>query len=201
VVADAPRDLEKIITRCLRKDPARRFQHTDDLKIALSELKEESDSGTAVSAQTSTRPGRWKARYVWISAAFAAIVLAALGVWFWSPAQTSHPVPKVVPLTSYPGNELSPSFSPDGNQVAFAWSSASENTPAQGRFHVYLKMIGASEPVLLTHDPADEYSSCGQIIQTSRLSFMMDVPHARQQMGSAVSVRHRAGQSETPAPE
>ncbi len=40
VVADAPRDLEKIITRCLRKDPARRFQDTDDLKIALAELKE-----------------------------------------------------------------------------------------------------------------------------------------------------------------
>jgi hypothetical protein len=31
--------------------------------------------------------------------------------------------------------------------------------------------------------------------------FMMDVPHARQQLGSAVGVRHRAGQSETPAPE
>jgi len=55
-VPDAPRDLEKIIARCLRKDPARRFQHTDDLKIALSELKEESDSGTAVGAQTSAHP-------------------------------------------------------------------------------------------------------------------------------------------------
>jgi hypothetical protein len=31
---------------------------------------------------------------------------------------------------------------------------------------------------------------CGPIIQTSWLSFMMDVPHARQQLGSAVSVRH-----------
>jgi hypothetical protein len=31
--------------------------------------------------------------------------------------------------------------------------------------------------------------------------FMMDVPHAREQSGSAVGVRHRAGQSETPAPE
>jgi predicted helicase len=34
-----------------------------------------------------------------------------------------------------------------------------------------------------------------------RSEFMMDVPHARQQMGSAVGVRHRAGQSETLAPE
>ena len=41
----APRDLEKIIVRCLRKDPARRFQHMDDIKIALEDLKEESDSG------------------------------------------------------------------------------------------------------------------------------------------------------------
>ena len=46
-----------------------------------------------------------------------------------------------------------------------------------------------------------DFIPCGQIIQTSGLSFMMDVPHARQQMGSAVGVRHRAGQSETPAPE
>src|SRR5215469_1754488 len=40
-----PRDLEKIIARCLRKDVARRFQHIDDVKIALEELKEESESG------------------------------------------------------------------------------------------------------------------------------------------------------------
>src|SRR5260370_42502609 len=43
--AQTPRDLEKITVRCLRKDPARRFQHMDDIKIALEELKEESDSG------------------------------------------------------------------------------------------------------------------------------------------------------------
>jgi hypothetical protein len=33
-----------------------------------------------------------------------------------------------------------------------------------------------------------------------RSEFMMDVPHAREQMDSAVGVRH-CGQSETPAPE
>ncbi|MFN0170316.1 MAG: serine/threonine-protein kinase [Bryobacteraceae bacterium] len=30
-----PRELERLITRCLRKDPARRFLHMDDLKVAL----------------------------------------------------------------------------------------------------------------------------------------------------------------------
>ncbi len=40
-----PREVERIVRRCLRKDPAHRFQHMDDLKVALEELKEESDSG------------------------------------------------------------------------------------------------------------------------------------------------------------
>jgi ABC-type sugar transport system substrate-binding protein len=44
-------------------------------------------------------------------------------------------------------------------------------------------------------------SPCGQNIHVTGLEFMMDVPHAREQMGSSVGVRHRAGQSETPAPK
>ena len=41
-----PPELERIITRCLRKDPARRFQNMSDLHVALTELKEESASGS-----------------------------------------------------------------------------------------------------------------------------------------------------------
>src|SRR5204863_1061582 len=32
ITSGVPRDLEKIIARCLRKDPARRLQHMDDVK-------------------------------------------------------------------------------------------------------------------------------------------------------------------------
>src|SRR5207248_6857896 len=49
VVADTPRDLGKVIIRCLRKDPDRRFQHMGDVKVALEELKEEPESGTLTS--------------------------------------------------------------------------------------------------------------------------------------------------------
>src|SRR5512135_1512907 len=45
-----PADLEKLISRCMRKDPAKRFQHMDDVKVALDELKEESESGKLVPA-------------------------------------------------------------------------------------------------------------------------------------------------------
>ncbi len=44
VAPDLPAELHKIISRCLRKDPARRAQHADDIKLALAELREDSGS-------------------------------------------------------------------------------------------------------------------------------------------------------------
>ncbi|MGH9659266.1 MAG: serine/threonine-protein kinase, partial [Bryobacteraceae bacterium] len=45
--ASIPPEMEKLILRCLRKDPARRYQTMADLKVALEELKEEANSGKA----------------------------------------------------------------------------------------------------------------------------------------------------------
>ena len=42
VAPDVPAELEKIISRCLRKDPNRRAQHAGDIKLALEELEEDS---------------------------------------------------------------------------------------------------------------------------------------------------------------
>ncbi len=47
LVPDLPRDLERIVLRCLRKEPERRFQHMADVKVELQEAKEESDSQAA----------------------------------------------------------------------------------------------------------------------------------------------------------
>ena len=44
VVPGLSRDLEKMIVRCLRKSPERRWQSMADLKVALEDLLEESDS-------------------------------------------------------------------------------------------------------------------------------------------------------------
>ncbi len=57
----------------------------------------------------------------------------------------------MVPLTAYTGSELYPSFSPDGNQVAFAW-----NGDKQDNFDIYVKMVGAVTPLRLTTDPAPD---------------------------------------------
>jgi len=44
-VARIPREVDRLISRCLQKDVNRRWQHMDDVKIALQELQENSDSG------------------------------------------------------------------------------------------------------------------------------------------------------------
>ena len=69
VVDGVPRELERIITRCLRKNPDRRFQAVPDLKVALEELKEESDSGTLGAAPVV--PGSRSRNVVWAAALLA----------------------------------------------------------------------------------------------------------------------------------
>src|SRR5260370_19131303 len=45
LAADIPSDLDKIVLRRLRKDPARRYQSMSDLKISLEDLEDESGAG------------------------------------------------------------------------------------------------------------------------------------------------------------
>jgi len=46
-----PRELIRIVQRCLKKDPEERAQSMADLRIALKEIKEESESGMLAGAQ------------------------------------------------------------------------------------------------------------------------------------------------------
>src|SRR4029078_13287251 len=54
----------------------------------------------------------------------------------------------VRPLTTLPGAETLPAFSPDGNTVAFSW-----NGPAEDNRDIYVQMIDSGEPLRLTTNP------------------------------------------------
>ena len=150
VVSGIPSDLEKVILRCLRKDPERRFQHIGDVKIALLDLKEESESGV-------TAPGavvRTRRRGLIAVLVAAALVIMGTTAWLLLP---SHPRPQApapirpVALTSLTGSELYPTFSPDGEQVAFSW-----NGTKQDNWDVYVTLVGSSDVRRLTSDPAED---------------------------------------------
>jgi eukaryotic-like serine/threonine-protein kinase len=59
---DVPAELDRIIARCLKKDPSRRWQSMADVKVALDELRDEMESSTiearrqASSSQSSAGP-------------------------------------------------------------------------------------------------------------------------------------------------
>jgi Tol biopolymer transport system component/DNA-binding winged helix-turn-helix (wHTH) protein len=75
---------------------------------------------------------------------------------------------KVVPLTALPGNVASPTFSPDGSEVAFAWDG--ENNSAG--YDLYVKVVGSDKPLRLTNHPstalAGAWSPDGRSIAISR---------------------------------
>lgn len=152
VVEGLPRELERIIGRCLRKDPERRFQDMPDLKVALAELKEESDSGTlgAVPAPKQS----YRRRLAWT---VVLVVVAGMMVALWfarSGVKTPESLLTAVPLTTYPGFQTEPSFSPDGSQMAFSWDG-----PRQDNQDIYVKVVDtAGAPLRLTTDPARDYS-------------------------------------------
>jgi Tol biopolymer transport system component/DNA-binding winged helix-turn-helix (wHTH) protein len=80
--------------------------------------------------------------------------IVAIGVWFVMlrpRSKPSAPLLKITPLTSLPGNEDQAAFSPDGNQIAFVWNGEKEDNS-----DIYVKMVGAEQPLRLTANPAPD---------------------------------------------
>src|SRR5713101_4913918 len=88
---DVPRDLERVILRCLQKDPDRRFQHMADVKVELQEIKDESDSQPAAAQAPARRRRHW-----WLAVALAgALLLAPVAVWLrWRPREIELAPPR-----------------------------------------------------------------------------------------------------------
>ncbi len=151
LVDGLPKEVERLISRCLRKEVNQRSQHMDDIKLALEELKAESDSGVlGIVAISMPKPRR---RLAWALSVAAALIIAALGLWLVRKNEVPEAPLVAVPLTSYAGDEGEPSLSPDGTQVAFAWDGEK-----QDKSDIYVKQIGVEPPFRLTSDPAMNYS-------------------------------------------
>jgi Tol biopolymer transport system component len=157
-----PPSVERVVSRCLRKDVSRRSQHASDIKLALEELQEETSSASvstvsvsaasapvAVPAPAPPRPRSMAAPLV---VGGLVVVLAIAGAiatrWRPEPAPSAPTAFAPVPLTSLPGSENNPSFSPDGNQVAFTWTREGDT-----KADLHVQLIGSTgTPLRLTDD-------------------------------------------------
>src|SRR4030095_11343040 len=94
-------------------------------------------------------------RWFWL-AGLAAVVVVIAGLAAWvirSPRPPAQSSLRGVPLTSYPGHERNPSFSPDGTQVVFSWDGAN-----QDNLDIYVKLIARESQTRLTTHPNEDFS-------------------------------------------
>ena len=120
-----------------------------DLKVALEDLVADMASGS----QAQPAIVRDQRRWTWAAASLVlAVVTAFVGWQAWLPQKSATPL-RAEPMTSLPGVTRSPSFSPDGSQVAFSWTG-----PAGNNQDIYVQQIGTTTQLRLTTDPANDYS-------------------------------------------
>jgi eukaryotic-like serine/threonine-protein kinase len=152
-----PPELERIVRRCLKKDPRKRWQQMPDLRVALEELRDET-TVPADSTPPLEPPAEKRRRSNWILTAFAVSVLAAVGVAWWrnlrnSEAQQQSPSRNVLTrMTSDSGLTSFPAVSPDGSLVAYASDRGGE-----GNLDIWVQQMAGAEPIQLTRGKADEY--------------------------------------------
>jgi serine/threonine protein kinase len=148
IILGVPRELDRIVTRCLHKDPNRRYQHAGDLKIDLQQVTEElATGGSAIHEQT---PGKRSVGRGWWLAATAACVVFSVVVALWLHGSPAEPPPwTLTRLTSDVGLSSFSALSPDGKLVAY-----SSDRSLDGERDLYIKQVAGGQPIRLTSDGA-----------------------------------------------
>jgi serine/threonine protein kinase len=143
---EVPAELERIVLKCLEKDRELRYQHASDVRADLGCLKRDGEPGTSAAEMSKPSP-RWLPLLG--TALLLTASMAGVGLWF---LRTRNEAPEATlipnPFTTYPGDEVQPSFSPDGNQVAFTWDGEKQDNA-----DIYMKQVGSESPRRLTTDP------------------------------------------------
>jgi serine/threonine protein kinase/Tol biopolymer transport system component len=170
---ECPAELEHIINKALEKDRDVRYQHASDLRADLKRLKRDTESGrragvspavagafrpsageekrrqdTRATAGETPAPRR-RAAIALAAAALALAIGGAIGYRYFR--RPPGPPMRIVPFTTFLGHQDDARFSPDGNQIAFAWDGEKGDN-----WGIYVKLIGTEKPLRLATDPDDD---------------------------------------------
>jgi eukaryotic-like serine/threonine-protein kinase len=129
--------LDRIIRRCLEKNPEQRFQSARDLSFALGTLSGTDASSTA---RVSPAPGKIPA-FAW--AGFALAIIAAIAVTLFLARRPASVTRMQFPIP-IPGEVSHMELSSDGSMLAFVSPDATSGVPM-----LYVQRIGSPEAKLL----------------------------------------------------
>jgi Tol biopolymer transport system component/serine/threonine protein kinase len=156
-----PRDVARLVHRCLAKAPIDRFQSAIDLRHDLEDARQAltSDaepSGDAIALRRRSRSLRLAVvgAVIGSAAVIALTTLALSNGRFRTPGGADGPpaaprLANAVKITSSLSIETDPTWSPDGSRLAYEVG----DTFAQGDTrHIWVSQVGGGEPVNLTRD-------------------------------------------------
>ena len=138
-------ELERVIRRCLAKNPEERYQTTKDLLSELRRVRRDSDTSISASVvpAASPRPRPW-----WIATAIAGVLGLAVFLYFTRSRDAgvlrfANPVQ----VTSAQGAELYPTWAPEGSRLAYH-----STVRGLGNADIWVTQLTGGQPVNRTVD-------------------------------------------------
>jgi Tol biopolymer transport system component/predicted Ser/Thr protein kinase len=149
-----PPQAAEILAKALAKDPAERYQHVADLALDLKRARQAAESGISRPAIPPAAAAAPKPRPLPRVLAGLAVAALVAGAWYLGRSGARPEGPSLAgvtltQLTSEPGYEGEPTFSPDGETIAYV----SDRT---GNFEIFLKQVSGGPDVNVTNNPADD---------------------------------------------
>ena len=152
VVPHVPAALDRIVSRCLAKDPEQRWQTARDLGLELQWIERDPRRPRAEPAAPPPRratSARFHLYGAWLAAAACFAAAAVLGALLWRRPAAELPEFRlsVVPPDGTMFTALfeggAPAFSPDGTRLAFV-------AEAEGRRALWVRALDSTEPRQIT---------------------------------------------------
>jgi Tol biopolymer transport system component len=147
----APRGMDRLLERCLRKNPQRRFQQFGDIEQELERMSDAFIQNPKHKASFLRRNGGRIAKIA--AGALLAAATVAAAVFWWQTTSTREPVigSKTRQLTKDPGFTSDPAISSDGSLLAYASDRKND-----GNLDIWVQPTGQGDAMQLTSDPADD---------------------------------------------
>jgi Tol biopolymer transport system component len=143
-----PRQIERLLRRCLNKDPRHRLQDIGDARIEIEEARAGVGETEVSGATAQARPGRGPLN---IALGAVAVVAVIVALWlarmaFRDPGATSFENGTFRQVTSEVGGEIYPSLSPDGKWLVYVAPGE------EGDLDIFRLRVGGRNPDNLTAD-------------------------------------------------